>query len=95
MLPLHDERYLAELLPCPQVALSNGPGRTGMRCKRVREEPMSAVADESQDALTLLNEIFDGYPLRVEATDTSLSQTSNCDVCATRRVPTFSRRIEW
>lgn len=62
MLPLHDERYLAELLLCP-LALPSGPGGADMRWLHVCEEPMSARADKSHDALTLFTEIFDGYPL--------------------------------
>jgi len=61
-------------------------GGADMRWLHVCEEPMSAPADQARDVLTLLNEIFDGYQLLVEAEYTSLSQTSNTDVCATRRV---------
>jgi hypothetical protein len=63
MLPLHDERYLAELLPCPPVARLREPGGADMRWLHVCEEPISAPADEFHDALMLLNAIFDGYPL--------------------------------
>ena len=62
MLPLHDERY-AELPSCPRVAPPSGPGGADMRWLHVCEEPMSARADKSHDALTLFTEIFDGYQL--------------------------------